>query len=198
MVVGAPTIAALTARVPRKQLVLGLLALFAVGTVASALAPTFELVLVARFVAALPHGAYFGAAGLLAAAIMGPGNQAKGFAVVLGGLTAANVFGVPAITRLGQAAGWRTAYLAIAVIFAADACRGPRHRADRRRSRRRLTARRARRLPRAPGVARRGGRGPRLRRLLRHRQLHRPGHHPCRGPVHRRRCPGSSSPSASA
>ncbi len=117
VVVGAPTIAALTARVPRKQLVVGLLALFAVGTVASALAPTFELVLAARFVAALPHGAYFGAAGLLAAAIMGPGNHAKGFAVVLGGLTAANLVGVPAVTRLGQAAGWRSAYLAIALMF---------------------------------------------------------------------------------
>ncbi|GAA3205156.1 MFS transporter [Dactylosporangium siamense] len=117
VVVGAPTIAALTARVPRKLLVVGLLALFTLGTVASALAPTFELVLVARFVAALPHGAYFGAAGLLAAAIMGPGNRAKGFAIVLGGLTAANLVGVPAITRLGQAASWRTAYMVIALMF---------------------------------------------------------------------------------
>lgn len=117
VVFGAPTIAALTARVPRKRLVVSLLALFAAGTVASAVAPTFELVLVARFVAALPHGAYFGAAGLLAAAIMGPGNHAKGFAVVLGGLTAANLVGVPAITRLGQAAGWRSAYMVIALMF---------------------------------------------------------------------------------
>ncbi|GAA3452917.1 MFS transporter [Dactylosporangium matsuzakiense] len=118
VVVGAPTIAALTARLPRKTLVLGLLGLFTLGTVASALAPGFPLVLAARFLAALPHGAYFGAAGLLAAAILGPGSQGKGFAVVLGGLTAANVFGVPLITRLGQAAGWRVAYLAIAAMFA--------------------------------------------------------------------------------
>ena len=117
VVVGAPTIAALTARVSRRRLVCGLLVLFVVGTVGSAVAPRFELVLVARFVAALPHGAYFGAAGLLAATILGPGNAAKGFAVVLGGLTAANVVGVPAITSLGQAAGWRTAYLIIAVMF---------------------------------------------------------------------------------
>ncbi|WP_433617547.1 MFS transporter [Dactylosporangium sp. CA-139114] len=118
VVVGAPTIAALTARLPRKTLVVGLLGLFTFGTVASALAPGFGLVLLARFVAALPHGAYFGAAGLLAAAILGPGSQAKGFAAVLGGLTAANVFGVPLVTRLGQAAGWRQAYLAIAAMFA--------------------------------------------------------------------------------
>jgi len=117
VVAGAPTIAALTARVARKKLLLGLLALFIVGTVASAVAPTFGLVLVARFVAALPHGAYFGAAGLVAAEIMGPGSQGRGFAAVLGGLAVSNVVGVPLITRLGQAAGWRAAYLAIAGMF---------------------------------------------------------------------------------
>jgi MFS transporter, DHA1 family, inner membrane transport protein len=118
VVVGAPTIAALTARVPRRRLVLGLLGLIVVGTVASALAPTFGLVLAGRFVAALAHGAYFGAAGLLAAAMLGPGSAGRGFAIVLSGLTAANVFGVPLITWLGQSAGWRVAYLAVAGVFA--------------------------------------------------------------------------------
>ncbi|WP_229073418.1 MFS transporter [Actinoplanes sp. DH11] len=117
VVVGAPTIAALSARMPRKRLVLMLLVLFAVGTFASAVAPTFELVLVARFVAALPHGAYFGAAGLLAASLMGPGNEARGYSIVLGGLTISNVVGVPLITHLGQTAGWRIAYISIAVVF---------------------------------------------------------------------------------
>ena len=119
VVVGAPTIAASTARVPRRRLVLGLLGLFVVGTTASALAPTFGLLILARFVAALAHGAYFGAAGLLASALLGPGNEGRGFAVVLGGLTTANIFGVPLITLLGQAAGWRAAYLAVAGLFAA-------------------------------------------------------------------------------
>ena len=118
VVVGAPLFAAFGARVPRKQLVLGLLSLFIVGTIASALAPTFGLVLVARFVAALPHGAYFGAAGILAASIMGPGRQARGFAVVLAGLTVSNVIGVPLITRIGQSAGWRVSYLVIGGVFA--------------------------------------------------------------------------------
>ncbi|MEU4422180.1 MFS transporter [Actinoplanes sp. NPDC024001] len=118
VVVGAPTIAALTARAPRRKLVLGLLALVVAGTAASALAPTFELVLAGRFVAALAHGAYFGAAGILAATILGPGNQGKGVAIVIGGLTAANLLGVPLITALGQAAGWRVAYLAVAGVFA--------------------------------------------------------------------------------
>jgi DHA1 family inner membrane transport protein len=117
VVVGAPLIAALTARMPRKRLVLGLLVLFVLGTLASAAAPTFGLVLVARFLAGLPHGAYFGAAGLLAASLMGPGNEGRGFAAVLSGLTAANVAGVPLITLLGQRAGWRVAYLGIAAVF---------------------------------------------------------------------------------
>ncbi|MEU8241773.1 MFS transporter [Actinoplanes missouriensis] len=118
VVVGAPSIAALTARAPRRRLVLGLLGLMVAGTAASALAPTFELVLAGRFVAALAHGAYFGAAGILAATILGPGNQGKGVAMVIGGLTAANLLGVPLITALGQSQGWRAAYLAVAAVFA--------------------------------------------------------------------------------
>ncbi|AWB96796.1 MFS transporter [Agromyces badenianii] len=118
VVVGAPTIAAAAARWPRKRLLLALLTAFTLGTIASAVLPTFELVLIARFVAALPHGAYFGIASLVAASLMGPGKRAQGVALVLSGLTIANVIGVPAITWLGQAAGWRIAYLAVAAIFA--------------------------------------------------------------------------------
>lgn len=118
VVVGAPTIAVFAARFPRKGLLLALVIAFTVGTVASALAPTFELVVVARFVAALPHGAYFGIAALVAASLMGPGKRGRGIALVLSGLTIANVIGVPAITFLGQATNWRVAYLAVAVIFA--------------------------------------------------------------------------------
>ncbi len=119
VVVGAPTIAAAAARWPRKQLLLVLLTAFTLGTIASALLPTFELVLAARFVAALPHGAYFGIASLVAADLMGPGKRGRGVALVLSGLTIANVVGVPAITWLGQNSGWRVAYLAVALIFAA-------------------------------------------------------------------------------
>ncbi|MEV6343230.1 MFS transporter [Actinoplanes sp. NPDC051851] len=118
VVVGAPTIAALTARVPRRRLVLGLLGLFVIGTVASALAPSFGFVLAGRFVSGLAHGAYFGAAGILAANILGPGNQGRGVSIVIGGLTAANLVGVPLITLLGQSAGWRAAYLGVAAMFA--------------------------------------------------------------------------------
>lgn len=117
VVVGAPTIAVATARLPRRRLVVGLLVLFVAGTVASAAAPTFGLALVARFVAGLPHGAYFGGAGIVAATLLGPGSQGRGFATVLGGLTVANVIGVPMVTALGQATSWRVAYLAIAAVF---------------------------------------------------------------------------------
>ena len=118
VVVGAPTIAALSARFPRKQLLLWLLVAFTLATVLSALLPTFELVLVARFIAGLPHGAYFGIATLVAASLMGEGKRGRGVAIVLAGLTIANVIGVPLITLLGQQAGWRIAYLAVASIFA--------------------------------------------------------------------------------
>jgi DHA1 family inner membrane transport protein len=118
VVVGAPTIAAVAARFPRKKLLLVLVAAFTVGTIASAVLPSFGLVLAARFLAGLPHGAYFGVAALVAASLMGPGKRGKGVAIVLSGLTIANIIGVPSITYLGQVTSWRIAYLAVALIFA--------------------------------------------------------------------------------
>ncbi|MFD1714095.1 MFS transporter [Amnibacterium flavum] len=118
VVVGAPTIAAFAARFSRKKLLIGLTIWFALATFASALLPSFGLVLVARFVAALPHGAYFGVASLVATSLMGPGNRGRGVAFVIGGLTIANVIGVPSITWLGQQTSWRVAYVAVGVVFA--------------------------------------------------------------------------------
>lgn len=121
VVVGAPVIAATLAKLPRKGLLIGFALAFVVGTVLSAIAPTFELACVARFLAGLPHGAYFGIGALVAADLMGPGNRGRGVAFVLSGLTIANIVGVPLITWLGQHAGWRIAYLSIAAIFAVTA-----------------------------------------------------------------------------
>ncbi|MCS5732719.1 MFS transporter [Herbiconiux daphne] len=118
VVIGAPTIAALAARWPRKRLLIALVAVFVVGNLLSAVLPSFGLVLAARFFSALPHGAYFGIASLVAASLMGPDKRARGVAFVLGGLTIANVVGVPFGTYLGQTFGWRSAYLLVAVIFA--------------------------------------------------------------------------------
>lgn len=119
VVVGAPLFGVLGARFRRSRLLVALLGLLALGTLASAFAPTFETAVLARFAAGLPHGAYFGAAALVAGSLMGPGNQGRGIAIALSGLTIANVIGVPVMTVLGQAYGWRLAYVLAAAVFAA-------------------------------------------------------------------------------
>lgn len=103
--VGAPTIAAAAARFPRKSLLLGLGVAFTVASVASALAPSFEALVAARFAAGLAHGAYFGVAALVAAELLGLTRRGLATALVLAGLTTASVIGVPVLTYLGQQAG---------------------------------------------------------------------------------------------
>ncbi|SDS50270.1 MFS transporter [Agrococcus carbonis] len=117
VVVGAPLVSIWAARMSQFTLVLLLVAAFTVANLASGLMPTFELTIAARFLSAIPHGAYFGVASLLAARIMGPGRQGAGVALALSGLTVANIIGVPLGTWLGQAAGWRWTYVAVAAIF---------------------------------------------------------------------------------
>ena len=118
VVVGAPLLAVFGARMSQTTLTFWLLGLFIFGSIASACMPTFESLAVFRFVSALPHGAYFGVASLLAGRIMGPGKQGRGVALALSGLTIANVLGVPFATWLGQNFGWRSAYVVVALIFA--------------------------------------------------------------------------------
>ncbi|WP_338774452.1 MFS transporter [Nocardia vulneris] len=116
VVIGAPVIAALCARVSRKKLLIALMAAFTLGNIATVLAPTFGTLVAARFVSGLPHGAYFGVASLAAATLAPVGQRAKAVAAVMLGLSAANVVGVPAATWLGQHLGWRDAYVVVAVI----------------------------------------------------------------------------------
>ncbi|WP_460730057.1 MFS transporter [Nocardia heshunensis] len=116
VVIGAPVIAALCARVPRKRLLMVLMAAFALGNAASVIAPSFATLTIARFVSGLPHGAYFGVASLAAASLAPVGQRAKAVAAVMLGLSAANVVGVPAATWLGQHLGWRDAFVVVAVI----------------------------------------------------------------------------------
>jgi len=116
--VGAPTIAGSVARFPRHRVMIVLAAALAFFTLLTVIAPTFELVAASRFLAGLPHGAYFGIGALVAADVLGPGNRAKGVAFVLTGLTIANVVGVPLGTLLGQQVGWRAAFAVVAGIFA--------------------------------------------------------------------------------
>ncbi len=119
VVVGAPTIAGFVARFPRHRVMVVLALALTVFNALTVVLPTFELVGVSRFLAGLPHGAYFGIGALVAADVMGPGNRAKGVAFILTGLTVANVVGVPFGTFLGQQWGWRAAFAVVALVFTA-------------------------------------------------------------------------------
>ncbi len=116
VVVGAPVIATLATRLPRRGLLIGLMVLFVAGNLATARAPGYGPLLVARFVAGLPHGAYFGVASLVAASLVAPHLRGRAVSSVMLGLAVANVAGVPAATWLGQQLGWRSAYWAVVVI----------------------------------------------------------------------------------
>ena len=116
VVVGAPVFAALGASLPRRPLVLGLMTLFVLGNGFTALAPGYGTLLLARFVAGLPHGAYFGVASLIAASLVRPEVRGRAVSSVMLGLAVANVVGVPAATWLGQGLGWRSAYWAVVSI----------------------------------------------------------------------------------
>ncbi|MFD6422070.1 MFS transporter [Streptomyces sp. NPDC060198] len=116
VVLGAPLLTALGSRIPRKRMLLLLMALFVVGNAASALAPGFGWLLAGRLIAGLPHGAFFGVGAVVAARLVPEGRQARAVARMFLGLTVANIVGVPAATLLGQHLGWRATFLVVAVI----------------------------------------------------------------------------------
>ncbi|MGQ3282537.1 MFS transporter [Bosea sp. (in: a-proteobacteria)] len=126
VVVGAPVIAVLAAKIARRTLLIGLMAVFGVANLLSALAPSYEWMLVFRFLSGLPHGAYFGVAALVAASIAPPNRRAQAVARVMLGLTVATIVGVPLANGIGQGLGWRwgfgivalLALLTMALIFA--------------------------------------------------------------------------------
>ncbi|MET8125946.1 MFS transporter [Streptomyces sp. NPDC056653] len=116
VVLGAPLLTAIGSRVPRKRMLLLLMALFTLGNLASALAPGFGWLVAGRFLAGLPHGAFFGVGAVVAARLVGEGRQARAVATMFLGLTVANIVGVPAATLLGQHLGWRATFLVVGVI----------------------------------------------------------------------------------
>ncbi|GGV30442.1 MFS transporter [Streptomyces griseoflavus] len=116
VVVGAPLLTGIGARLPHKRLLLLLTGLFVVGNIASALAPTYGTLFGARFLTGLPHGALFGVGAVVASRLVAPDRAARAVSRMFLGLTVANIVGVPAGTALGQQLGWRSAFLAIAVI----------------------------------------------------------------------------------
>ncbi|WP_347354772.1 MFS transporter [Intrasporangium sp.] len=121
VVLGAPVLGALSPRFRQGRFVAGSLLAMAVLTATMALMPSFGSVVVLRILAPLPHASYFGVAAIVAAGLLGSRHAARGVAVVLGGLTIANVVGAPVGTWLGQSLGWRVSYLSIAGVFAVAA-----------------------------------------------------------------------------
>ena len=116
VVVGAPIIAVLAAKVARRTLLIGLMAVFGIANLLSALAPSYGWMLAFRFLSGLPHGAYFGVAALVAASISPPNLRAQAVARVMLGLTVATIIGVPFANWMGQALGWRWGFGIVAVL----------------------------------------------------------------------------------
>jgi DHA1 family inner membrane transport protein len=116
VVVGAPLLAVFGARLSRRTLLILLMALFAIGNLLSAIAPTYGWMLAFRFLAGLPHGAYFGIATLVAASLVPADKRTEASARVLLGLSVATVAGVPLANWLGHAVGWRWAFALAAIL----------------------------------------------------------------------------------
>ena len=116
VVVGAPLISVAAARWSRRRLLLALMTFFAVGNFVSALAPGYASLIGIRFLAGLPHGAYFGVASLVAASLVPVTERARAIGRMMLGLTGATLAGVPLATWLGQLFGWRAAYVLVGSI----------------------------------------------------------------------------------
>lgn len=116
VVVGAPIVAIVTAGLPRKTALLGLMAVFLVGNLGCALAPSYGALMLARIVTAFAHGAFFGIGAVVAGDLVPREKRIQAVALMFTGLTLANVLGVPFGTALGQAAGWRTSFFAVVGI----------------------------------------------------------------------------------
>src|SRR3954453_16211062 len=116
VVIGAPLLAVLGARLPRKRLLIALMVAFTAGNLLTAVAPGFGVMAFARFFSGLPHGAYFGIGSVVAARLVAPERRGQAVAMMMAGLTVANLLGVPLSTVLGQAFGWRATYVVVTVI----------------------------------------------------------------------------------
>ncbi|PWR23200.1 MFS transporter [Zavarzinia compransoris] len=114
--VGSPILALATARMPRRQALIGLMGIFIAGNLACALAPDYGSLMAARVLTSFCHGAFFGLGAVVAGEVVPPERQARAIAMMFAGLTLANVLGVPFGTALGQAFGWRSTFVAVVGI----------------------------------------------------------------------------------
>ncbi|MEW2452724.1 MFS transporter [Streptomyces albus] len=116
VLLGAPVFAILGTRIPHKRMLMLLMGLFVLGNLISAVAPVFGVMLAGRVVASLAHGAFFGIGSIVAAGLVAPHRKAAAISLMFTGLTVANVVGVPLGTLLGQQAGWRVTFAAVAAL----------------------------------------------------------------------------------
>ena len=118
---GSPLLAVATARMDRRRALMLLMGVFILGNLLCALAPSYWLLMAARVLTALCHGAFFGLGAVVAASIVLPGRKAQAISMMFAGLTLANVLGVPAGTALGEAMGWRSTFYVVVLIGIAAA-----------------------------------------------------------------------------
>jgi predicted MFS family arabinose efflux permease len=114
--VGAPVLTALTARVPRKRLLIGLMLLFTVGNLVASVAPGYASLMAARVLTGLAHGVFFSIGSTIATSLVPKAQAARAIALMFTGLTVALVTGVPLGTWIGQQFGWQSTFLAVALL----------------------------------------------------------------------------------
>lgn len=116
VVLGAPLMTLATGRVPRRTLLIGLAGIFTIGNALSALADNYAVLMIARIITSLNHGAFFGVGAIVAAGLVPPDRKAGAVAAMFMGLTIANVVGVPLATWAGETLAWRASFWGIAMI----------------------------------------------------------------------------------
>jgi DHA1 family arabinose polymer transporter-like MFS transporter len=116
VVVGAPLTAGLAGHFPPKKMLMGLMGMFLLFNALFAISPGYPLLLVTRFFAGLPHGAFFGMGAVVASRLAEPGREARAISLMFAGLTVANILGVPLGTWVAQQFGWRLSFAVIALI----------------------------------------------------------------------------------
>jgi len=116
VIIGAPVMVGVLGKYPPKKVLIGLMITVAFGNILFSMAPTYELLLGARFLAGLPHGAFFGIGAVVASKLADPGSEAKSVSVMFAGLTIANIIGVPLGTFIGHNLDWRISFVVISVI----------------------------------------------------------------------------------
>lgn len=119
--IGAPILTALTGKIPRKQLLLGIMLLFILGNGLAAMAPTFELLIFSRILTGFAHGVYFSIGSTIAASLVPSDKRASAISIMFAGLTVAIVTGVPLGTFIGQNFGWRATFIGVAILGAIGA-----------------------------------------------------------------------------